>query len=232
VIDGILFDKDGTLIDFRATWVPAYQGVARELAERIGRPELAAELLRRVGYDPAADAFADDSLLLWATNPMIAARWRGEPELSRLDVLEVVERHFHDLVRYPPRAVGDLEALCTRLLARGLRLGLATMDSTRSAEATAALLGIRAQLLFVAGSDAGHGVKPAPDMVHAFCAAAGLDPSRVAMVGDTPADLEMGRNAGCGLVVGVLTGGAPARRLAPLADHVIASVMELEPLLG
>jgi phosphoglycolate phosphatase len=163
---------------------------------------------------------------------MIAARWRAEPELSEVDVLEVVERHFHDLVRYPPRAVGDLAALCDRLLGRGMRLGLATMDSTRGAEATAVLLGIRERLLFVAGSDAGHGVKPDTGLVHAFCGVSGLAPWQVAMVGDTPADLEMGRNAGCGLVVGVLTGGAPARRLAPLADHVIASVMELEPLLG
>lgn len=232
VIDGILFDKDGTLIDFRATWVPAYLGVAAELAARIGRPGLAAELLRRVGYDPAADAFADDSPLLWATNPMIAARWAEEPELRGLDVLEVVERHFHDLERYPPQAVGDLPGLCDRLAARGLRLGLATMDSTRSAEATAALLGIRGRLDFLAGSDAGHGVKPEPGLVHAFCAAVGLEPAQVAMVGDTPADLEMGRNAGCRLVIGVLTGGAPARLLEPLADHVIASVMELEPLLG
>jgi phosphoglycolate phosphatase len=144
----------------------------------------------------------------------------------------VVERHFHDLERYPPRTVGDLPGLCDRLLARGLRLGMATMDTTRAAEATAIRLGIRGRLQFLAGSDAGHGVKPDPGMVRAFCAACGLEPARVAMVGDTPADLEMGRNAGCGLVVGVLTGGAPARRLERLADHVIGSVMELEPLLA
>src|SRR5688572_24685905 len=35
-IRGVLFDKDGTLVDFRATWVPAYLGVAGELAARLG----------------------------------------------------------------------------------------------------------------------------------------------------------------------------------------------------
>jgi phosphoglycolate phosphatase len=232
VIDGVLFDKDGTLIDFRRTWVPAYLGVAHELARRVGRGGGAAELLRRIGFDPATDEFADDSPLLWATNPMIARRWIQVAQLDGIDVLEVVERHFHDHGRYPPQPVGDLVALCDRLLGRGLRLGLATMDSTRGAEATAALLGIRGRLHFLAGSDAGHGLKPEPGLVRAFCAACGLEPARVAMVGDTPADLEMGRNAGCGLVVGVLTGGAPARLLEPLADHVIGSVMEIKPLLG
>jgi phosphoglycolate phosphatase len=52
------------------------------------------------------------------------------------------------------------------------------------------------------------------------------------MVGDTPADLTMGRRAGCGLVVGVLTGGAPASLLRPLADHIVGSVMELEALIS
>ena len=48
------------------------------------------------------------------------------------------------------------------------------------------------------------------------------------MVGDTAADLRMGRAAGAGLVVAVLTGVGGRADLAPLADAVIASVEELE----
>jgi len=33
-----------------------------------------------------------------------------------------------------------------------------------------------------------------------------IDPARVAKVGDTPADLQEGRNAGCGLIIGVTQG--------------------------
>ena len=47
-IKGILFDKDGTLVDFRATWLPRYRGAAAELAATVGGgPGLARALLER-----------------------------------------------------------------------------------------------------------------------------------------------------------------------------------------
>ncbi len=229
---GVLFDKDGTLIDFRATWVPAYLGVAAELTAMAGQPTTAELLLAHMGYRVAEDSFDETSPLLWATNAMIARHWSTAQGLAAVDVLEVVDRHFTDLERYPPRPVGDVAGLFDRLRRLGLKLGLATMDTVAPARATAAMLGIAPALDFLAGSDSGHGVKPEPGMVLAFCAACGLDPADVVMVGDTPADLAMGREAGCGLVVGVLTGGAAASMLVPLADHVIASIQDLEPLLG
>ena len=230
---GILFDKDGTLIDFRATWVPAYLGVADELARRLGGgPALAAALLARQGYDTAGDAFAEDSPLLWEANEAIAAAWSASPEVEgRIDVLEVVLRHFADVGRYPPQPVGDLGSLLARLRGRGLLLGVATMDDTAIAHAHLRHLGIDAGLDFVVGADAGHGAKPAPGMAHAFCAACGLEPAEVLVVGDTPADLMMARNAGCARAIAVLTGATPAHLLEPLADTVLANVQELERLL-
>ena len=232
-VRGILFDKDGTLIDFRATWVPAYRGVADELADRLGGgAPMAAVLLARQGYRLAVDKFADDSPLLWETNEAIAAAWAATPEIAgRVDVLEVVLRHFSDLIRYPPQPVGDLEALLARLRRRGLALGVATMDDTAIAHAHLRYLGIADSVDFVVGADAGHGAKPAPGMAHAFCAACGLDPAEVIVVGDTPADLLMARNAGCAGAVAVLTGAMSAHVLAPLADRVLTSVQEIEQLL-
>lgn len=230
---GILFDKDGTLVDFRATWVPAYRGVASELAERLGGgAALAATLLARQGYDVDTDAFADDSRLLWDSNAGIAAAWSVTPEIDgRLDVLEAVSRHFSDLGRYPPQAVGDLPGLLDRLRARGLALGVATMDDTAIAHAHAAHLGIADRLDFVTGADAGHGQKPGPGMALAFCAARGLRPDEVVVVGDTPADMAMARNAGCARAIAVLTGATPRHLLAPLADQVLPSVQYLESAL-
>lgn len=230
---GILFDKDGTLIDFRATWVPAYRGVALELAQRLGGgAELAAALLARQGYTVASDAFTDESPLLWASNEGIARAWSAAPEIAgRLDVLEAVIRHFSDLGRYPPQPVGDLAALLDRLRGRGLALGMATMDDAAIAHAHVAHLGIAGRLDFVVGADEGHGEKPDPGMVLAFCAACGLGPDEVVVVGDTPADLMMARNARCAAAIAVLTGATPARLLAPLADRVLASVQQIEAVL-
>ena len=51
------------------------------------------------------------------------------------------------------------------------------------------------------------------------------------VVGDTPADLLMARNAGCAQAIAVLTGAMSAHLLEPLADRVLASVQEIEQLL-
>jgi len=57
--------------------------------------------------------------------------------------------------------------------------------------------------------------------------------SRVAKVGDTPADLEEGHNAGCGLVVGVTSGTHPESELTPFPHtHLIDSIRDLPRILG
>jgi len=236
-IRAILFDKDGTLVDLRATWVPRYRAAAQALARAAGHDEsFALELLRRLGWDPHAGTLAADSPLLWATNRAIAERWAAEPEIAGLagsgfDPLALTLAELEDEDRYPPQPLGDVEGLLARLATRGLRLGLATMDSEAAARRTAERLGIARHLAFVAGFDSGHGTKPGPGMALAFCATVGVRPTEMALVGDSPADLAMARAAGCGLAVGVGSGAGATAALTPLADRLVASVHELEALL-
>jgi phosphoglycolate phosphatase len=68
-------------------------------------------------------------------------------------------------------------------------------------------------------------------MVTGFCEATGLAPGAIAVVGDSHHDMEMGRAAGAGLLVGVLTGTGGRDDLAPHAHHVLESIVELEALL-
>lgn len=227
----VLFDKDGTLLDFRQTWLPPVRAVAGELARIAGPPVTADDLLRAVGYDPAGDGFAPDSPLLWSTNAVVAAVWQGSPGMAAADVRAVVERHLGDHDRYPPRAVLGLQPCLRRLEARGLVLGVATMDWAARARDTLTRLGLADLFAAVIAADSGHGEKPGPGMALAFCEKVGVAPGELVVVGDTPADLRMGRAAGAGLVVGVLTGGLEAAALLPHADHVLASVTDLEALL-
>jgi phosphonatase-like hydrolase len=76
--------------------------------------------------------------------------------------------------------------------------------------------------------------RPHPDMIQALMSRLGIvDVKRVAKVGDTPADLQEGEAAGCGLVIGV-TGGTHSRRELDQYPHsgLIATVALLPALLG
>ncbi len=80
---------------------------------------------------------------------------------------------------------------------------------------------------FRVGCDSGFGGKPDPRMVLAFCAALGVPPSAVAVVGDAAHDLIMGRAAGVGLTVGVLAGTSGREDLEPYADRIVDELGDL-----
>ena len=55
--------------------------------------------------------------------------------------------------------------------------------------------------------------------------------AEVGVIGDNAHDLTMGRAAGAGLLVGVLTGTGEERDLAPHAHEVLPSIADLPALL-
>lgn len=228
-IQGILFDKDGTLLDYHATWMPLNRQAALEAAG--GDAALAEQLLVSTGYDPASGRCLADSLLASATNDEIAAVWAGLLGLDPVATAARVTAHFEACSGETAVPVAGLAETVAALRARGLVLGVATNDSEESAYGSLEPFGVLDHFCYLVGFDSGHGGKPGPGMVDGFCAATGLAPAAVAVVGDSRHDLEMGRSAGAGLLVGVLTGTGARADLAPHAHHVLDSIVELEALL-
>lgn len=232
-VKAILFDKDGTLLDFHRTWMPAYRSAAQMVSREGGRPGLEARLLRIGGYDPERDRCDPGSLFACGTTAELARVWAREAGISDAAALAArLEDVFEREAAARPVPVADLGPLFDRLRLRGLKLGVATMDSESLARTTLRLLGVAARVDFVCGYDSGHGEKPGPGMARAFLAHCGLEAAQIAVVGDTPHDLHMGRAAGAGLVVAVLSGASEHDTLAPLCDRVIGSVGEIETVLG
>jgi phosphonatase-like hydrolase len=75
--------------------------------------------------------------------------------------------------------------------------------------------------------------RPHPDMIRRLMAQLGVqDASRVAKVGDTRADMEEGANAGCGLIIGVITGSLTREQLQACPHtHILPSVTALPDFL-
>jgi phosphoglycolate phosphatase len=218
MIDALLFDKDGTLFDFRISWGRWASGFLAGLARDSAHAEA---LGRAIGFDAGTLGFAPDSPVIAATAADIAAALA--PHLDGVSVAELTGRIDDTAGAAPMSEAVPLRPLLSALRGRGLRLGVATNDSEAPARQHLAAHGITDCFDFIAGYDSGHGAKPGPGMCLAFAAACGLEPRRVAMVGDSRHDLEAGRAAGM-RTVAVLTGIAGARDLAPLADVVLPDI--------
>jgi phosphonatase-like hydrolase len=85
----------------------------------------------------------------------------------------------------------------------------------------------------VTSDEVGRG-RPHPDMIRYVMRRLGIaNAEEVAKVGDTPADLEEGHHAGCGLVIGVTQGTHTREQLADFPHtHLMGSVAELPAVLG
>ncbi len=228
-IDLVIFDKDGTLIDFHAMW----GGWARELGTRLeaaARRPVAPDVFAAIGFDPSTGRVAAGGPLAAATMAQIEGvvatvlrRWC--PSVAAARRATETAWFVPDPVALA-KPLADLPALFGALRDAGRRIAVVTTDDRAPTDATLRALGVREAVGAMVCGDDGFPMKPEPDPVFALCQALQTEPPRVAVVGDSPADLAMARAAGAGLVVGVLTGVGTATDLAA-ADVVIASVGEL-----
>ena len=218
-IDALVFDKDGTLFDFAATWSAFGREAVLLLAD--GDEARAAELGQIIGFDLAEERYAPDSVVIAGTVDEIAEALAPHlPHLSQPRIVAILNDASAGARQVP--AV-PLAPFLDTLRKSGLRLGVATNDAETSAVQHLASVGIADHFDFVAGYDSGHGFKPGPGQLLAFARHVDVDPSRIAMVGDSSHDLEAGRAAGM-VTIGVLTGMAPVEALEPLADVVLPDI--------
>ena len=205
-IDLVVFDKDGTIIEFGSMWSGWAVALVEGLTAATGRP-IAAPLYAMLGVDPATGTVLPGGGL--AATPMARLRDRTREVLvasgmSEADAERALEAAWHapDPVA-SARPVTDLRALFDRLRAGGCRIAVATTDDRDPTERTAGGPGPRgphrrARSVPTTASPS----SPRRTWSSTCAPTLGIEPARTAVVGDTVADLSMGRAAGAGLIVG------------------------------
>ncbi|MFG6562820.1 HAD family hydrolase [Sulfitobacter sp. 1A13421] len=226
-VKALLFDKDGTLFDFAATWEPWAEAFLLRVCE--GDRELAARVGADIGFDLATRRFAPDSIAIAGTpQQVVDALAPHFPDRLPADLLDIINAEASAASQ---REAVPLRPFLQGLRDRGLRLGVATNDAEHPARAHLLAAGVVDMFDFIAGFDSGHGGKPSPGQLHAFAAHVNLPAASVAMIGDSVHDLEAARVAGM-LRVAVLTGPATAEDLAPYADLVLPDISHLAERLA
>ncbi|MEP7135263.1 MAG: HAD family hydrolase [Chloroflexota bacterium] len=227
----IIFDKDGTLIDFDAMWGGWVVFLAEQL-HAISGLAVREALCLAMGYDDANKKVLAHGKL--AATPM-SQLYRLTVEVMQSLGLsaEQAERAVEQGWCIPDPVVlakqfTDTWALFDRLHKQHIQIGIATTDDRAPTQAMIEAFDIEGFITTMVCADDGIKDKPAPDMVLTICERMKVAPSKVMVVGDTTADLKMARAAGAGLVVGVLSGVSNVHDLIQYADVIIDSVADLQ----
>lgn len=221
-ISAVLFDKDGTLFDFQATWGPWALGVLRALCKT--DEGLLREIAQALDFDPVTCRFAPESPVIAGTTGEVIDLLRVHlPDTSPEELKIFMDAEAAEARLVP---VTPLEPLLEALRQRALFLGVMTNDSESTAYAHLREQSVADFFDFIAGFDSGYGQKPDPDPLLAFARSLNILPEHIVMVGDSTHDLVAARAAGM-QAVAVLTGVATAEDLAPFADAVLKDISEL-----
>ncbi len=195
MIQAVLFDVDGTLVDSNDLHVETWDLAFRRFGKEFPR----ADLHRQIGKG------GDQYLPAFLTEAEIR-EFGDELESFRSDLFQK---------DYLPRVQGfpKVRELLERLKADGKKIVLASSGKTKELDVYQEKLGITDLVDAVTTSDDADKSKPHPDIfVAALESLHGIPASAAIVIGDTPYDAEAAGKAGL-RTVGVLCGGFPEKDL-------------------
>ena len=232
--EGIVFDKDGTLVDQRQVMLALGRERLRAMREIAG-PEAAEFWQEIVGFGggsahidphgPLAAAPAREEVILAAGAIYRAGRSWIEAATLAARAYALADERLEP--PYGAVLLHGVEQALNHLSRAGFRLAIATTDRRQRSLKMIHALGLAPLIdTLVAVEDVKTG-KPAPDMLLEACRRLHLQPHQLAVVGDTASDMQMGRSCGAAHCIGVRTGLNRGDGLTGLADVILDSVAQL-----
>ncbi len=178
MIEGVIFDADGTLIDSMPFWTSTVY-----------------DIIRIAGIEPSDD-------LIDLLNPMSmaeGARYLHDNIGIEMSVDEIIEQENARVLEFYQNEVEmlpNMRELLDCLSAHGIPMVIASATESALIKAALAHTGITDKFKAVLScSDVGHG-KDKPDVFLKACGILGLSPGKTAVVEDSPTARETARRAG------------------------------------
>ncbi len=242
-VEGILFDKDGTLIDFDKVWGSAAVPVVKRLLAVYGIAD--SEEHRNVVLDSLGvncGKIDPNGSLAWKTYPMIAEellpvlrQMTDSPQLCKEKLAAELGMLFEEELFESGReivGIADLPRLMEFLKQRGIKLGIVTTDTYNATMRCLRKLGIASYFSFFSMDQmpVPMPVKPDGGIIKRAAEYWEVNPDQILVVGDTPNDMRFARNGGA-RAVGVLSGTGKLQDLESIADYVVESVADLQNLI-
>ncbi len=217
-VDGVLFDKDGTLSHSE----PHLIGLGRQ------RLQAAATVFRQAGHSSrACEHLVDQLQRLYGINAAgvsptgllaVASRRQNliataatvaQLEASWPQALRIADVCFQladqALTEQPSPLLPGADRVLHELRAAGIRCAVISNDSRQGIERFLQIHGLHPLVSAIWSAD-DTPCKPDPVAVHRLCEQMQLDHRRCALIGDADSDLHMAREAGMALTLGYVAG--------------------------
>ena len=235
--DAIIFDKDGTLLDFDAFWVTVSIKAIEAVLTQLGRQDVpVGEVLEAFGVHNGETDM--NSVLCKGTYEQLGGLFYEI--LHRYGCDESCEAVTKALIEAYNRNAdaGDIKPTCPNLAdvlkqlkAQNKKLAVVTTDNMQITRVCLDKLGILDLFDKIYTDDGVVPTKPDPYCVYDFCTFAGVSRDRVVMVGDTMTDMRFAKNAGIE-AIGIARNDANKQILAPHAHAVLADPSHLFDVLN
>lgn len=238
-VDCIIFDKDGTLIEFNHFWGPRTEQWVNAMAASLQLgDDFKNEMYDLIGYSLVNNQVRFESPLAVASMDIIyilagaviskyGVPWFQARVLAE-DCAAFTMSANLKLGEIAPK--GDLAGVMQQLRDAQISVAVVTNDDRQMTEKTLADLGIRDFVSIMVCGDDPVANKPAPDGIWAIAEQLSVTPDRIMMVGDSLSDMQFAENAGIAYRIGITSDQQAAAMLAARADAVISSVNDLNVL--
>ena len=200
-MDAIIFDKDGTLLDFSAFWVSVTRAAVKSLARRFGAEKYdEAALFQKLGVrNGDADPFGLLCCGTYASISRAIAESLGvAEEVEEGSFLAASKAAFAENA-----SAGEIKPACEnlvpvleRLCSSGKKLFMVTTDNAKITAICLKKLGIERFFTAVITDDGVHPPKPNPYYIEKIEREYGIPRSGMCMVGDTLTDMRFAKNGG------------------------------------
>ncbi len=233
MVKGIIFDKDGTLLDYKAFWYKVAENAICLLLQRYDIKNIKTEsLMKDFGaYDGITSIFYQGTYGDFAEkfNESVAEYGYNGISLTRREA----EAAYNDSVSYGKiiPACDKLQEVFQRLKKMNIKMAVATADEPRMTKHCLDSLNISEYIDEIYTDDGITPAKPDPYSIDSFCQSYNLKREEIIMVGDTPLDMAFAKNGGV-KAVGVAKEACDKKILGESADIVLNDVSEIFSVIG